>query len=256
MGRMNELLVADSFRVRVNPETRDAEVRGFELHLGRFAQSARAAAEEHGVVLDGLEAFLAAARSQIAIAGPGFPRLELRAAHPDSSRDPELHLTPRAQPELADTIELRSAPAIALPNPERKGPGIAGYAALNRELGAEALLCDAEGLALEGATTSLMWWEGHTLCVSAATGRVDSVTERLLLAAATEFDVPVARSHQTPAALAEREVWAVNALHGLRTVRRIDGAPLPVPEPQRLGRFRAALDRTWQAVMGEELRPR
>lgn len=253
---MDELLVADSFRVRLNPQTHAAEVRGFDLHLGRFAHSARAVADEHGVALDTLESFLEAARAQIAVAGPGFPRLELRVAHPDSSRDPELHLTPRPLPELTDTIELRTATALALPNPERKGPHITRYAALNRELGAEALLCDAEGLAVEGATTSLMWWEGHTLCVSAATGRVDSVTERLLLAAATEFDVPVARSRQAPAALAEREVWAVNALHGLRTVRRIDGAPLPAPEPQRLGRFRAALDRTWQAVLGAGFMPR
>ncbi|MFC7765485.1 hypothetical protein [Leucobacter soli] len=53
-----------------------------------------------------------------------------------------------------------------------------------------------------------------------------------------------------PVELAQHEVWAVNALHGIRVVTSIDGTPLPPPDERRLQWFREALDRTWEAVAG------
>lgn len=260
------LLVADSFRVRRNPVSGAAEVRGWRMHLDRFARSARAAASELGAELDieasadsadGLDAFLLQARDRIAEYGEGFPRLELLLCEPRGSAPaddrpveerPELRLSLRPLPELRETLELRSVRTEPLPHPERKGPGIDRLGALNRELGAEALLTDAEGLAVEGATTSLLWWEGRTLCSVRTTARVASVTERILLGIAERLGTPTARSRAEPVALAGREVWAVNALHGLRTVTRIDGVLAPPPDPERLRGFSEALDRSWEPL--------
>ena len=57
-------------------------------------------------------------------------------------------------------------------------------------------------------------------------------------------------SGPTAAELTSHEVWAVNALHGIRTVTSINGVALPSPVPQRLAWFREALDRTWEAIEG------
>lgn len=267
------LLVADSFRVRGNPRTGVAEVRGWGLHLDRFARSVAAAAgvDDPAENLD-FRVFLRDAAERIASYGEGFPRLELRLAeagvHEDRGHDdgklegrgPELHLSLRPLPELRDTIELRTAGAVDVPAPGVKGPNISRYAELNRSLGAEALLLDADGRALEGATTSLIWWDrrsGQGYRVGGLLGgsrgalpadRVASVTERLIAAVA---DPPLRDARAAPAELARHEVWAVNALHGIRPVVAIDGDALPEPDPERLARFRAALERSWRPVLSE-----
>ncbi|QBE50088.1 aminotransferase class IV [Leucobacter triazinivorans] len=254
------LLAADSFRVRRNPRTDAPEARGLELHLRRFTE---AVLDAHGCsatrtggpapdaqpIIDRVEAFLAEARTRIAAYGVGFPRLELRDAE-NGGGPHELALALRPLPELRETITVRSAAEVRLPLPHRKGPAIARLSAVNRELGAEALLLDASGQVLEGATTSLVWWPGRggaTGCAVPAgtlgSERVDSVTERLLRA-----EAPLVDARIRPEALLRCEVWAVNALHGIRVVTHVDDEPLPAPDAPRLRRFRDALDRTWQAI--------
>ena len=235
---MDPLLVADSFRVRANPENGASEVRGFAYHLERFSRSVRAAT---GGAPTGVDGFLADARRRIAEYGAGNPRLEL---HPDLTT----HLRLRPLPELRQTIELRSAGRVALDHPERKGPSIGRFAALNRELGAEALLLDEPGNAVEGATTALLWWSGPILCAVETGARVSSVTEMLVLDAAAAADVRTERRSASPAELARGEVWAVNALHGIRPVTAIDGVAARLPDAERLTRFREALDRAWEPV--------
>lgn len=342
----SELLVADSFRVRVNTETGSAEVRGWNLHLERFIRSVRTAlaslagrapgrepgrlsifnplaaleSAAFGALLSpesapsapvaqsafpaeaqrirGLEldVFLANVSERIAAYGEGFPRLELWL---DQEHKPSLRLSLRPLPELRDTIELRTAGAIPLAHPDTKGPNLVALEALNRELGAEALLLDAAGNALEGATTSLIWWEPNTdrgyvvaprrsprpSVSSAASGvpaspdgsaapvdRVFSVTERLVARIAgqrpageerrvVEGEGPVdaeprripfgqlRKARLTPAELSLHEVWAVNALHGIRVVTSIDGVLLPEPDERRLKWFREALDQAWRRVL-------
>jgi len=279
------LLAADSFRVRANPRTGEAEVRGLDLHLRRFM---RAVLDAHGLAGEGsaarriihrVDAFLADALPRIAAYGEGFPRLELReSAEPGDDPGPGLALRPL--PELRDTIELRSAPGVRLEHPQRKGPNIARLAELNRELGAEALLLDGDGGVLEGATTSLLWWPGDpedrkaSGAVVRSSARVPSVTERLVIDAAnrlpgTQYRIgqpqqqpqqqPQPQPQQQPrgitveqllprAGRAPREVWALNALHGIRVVTSIDGVALPEPDAQRLACFREALDQTWQPI--------
>ena len=300
---MDQLLVADSFRVRANPGTGAVEARGFEDHLRRFTWAAieawcgphvpsadelarhaaalriaresagsagadlvwvepdRTPAERHALAR--IDELLAEAPARISAFGEGWPRLELWADETGSS--PRLDLQLRPLPQLHDTIELRTAGYLEAPHPERKGPNIAHYATLNRELGAEALLTDARGHVLEGATTSLVWWpreqehpEQHGFVV-ASEARVPSVTESLIIDAAGRRLVgrkpnrhrlpqPQPRS-VTPAELAAHEVWAVNALHGIRVVTSIDGEPLQAPDERRLTWFREALDRAWEPVL-------
>lgn len=256
------LLVADSFRVRVRDGV--AEVRGFSAHLDRFrdtvgralgagSASGAAPAAEEASATEQLDAFLGAARTRIAEAGAGFPRLEFWQ-EPDGHTSFSLAIRPL--PPLRETIELRSTGVIPLAHPDRKGPGIARLGALAQELGAEPLLLSPAGTVREGATTSLVYWlDGDEAGDEAAgrviadTERVASVTERLLRAAAAgTARRSIAEGHATPAQLLGCEVWAVNALHGIRPVTRLDGAELPAPHAARLRWFREALDRSWEPV--------
>lgn len=243
----DELLVADSFRVRVR-EGR-AEVRGLAHHIFRFSRSTHRASAG---ALRGVGNFLDEARFRIAEYGEGFPRWELWRSAADRGLD--LHLSLRPLPELRTAIELRSAPGVVLEHAERKGPNISRLAELNRNLGAEALLLDPQRRAVEGATTSLLWWEGGVLFGSGSSARVPSVTEQLIDEAATAFGIPRTSASLEPEALAAREVWAVNALHGIRPVSAIDGIVLPAPDPHRLARFREAIDASWEEVAPAWLR--
>ena len=137
-------------------------------------------------------------------------------------------------------------------DPTVKGPHIALFAELNRELGAEALLTDTSGHVLEGATTSLVWWHGAQGYVSASAARVPSVTESLLRQVSAHIGTPFLPSLMTPAEIAACEVWAVNALHGIRVVDTIDHVSLPLPQARRLHDFAAALDHTWEPVCSSQ----
>lgn len=254
-AREPRLLVADSFRVRV--EGGVAEVRGAAQHLARFSRSVHEASAGRA---SGVGHFLDDAAHRISGFGEGNPRLELwgyaeghaassgTGSDRHASDDFELRLTLRPLPELTESLELRTAGSVALEHPERKGMNIARFAELNRELGAEALLVDPRGAVVEGATTSLLWWDGDALCTSSATERVSSVAERLLLEIAARFGLEHEVRWIAPEALARHEVWAANALHGLRRVTAVDGVPAPQGDRERLARFRAALDRTWQPI--------
>lgn len=293
------LLVADSFRVRVR-EGR-AEVRGFAQHLARFRGSvieALATPEDHRATeavadalshasfsalstsddhnhsssfeifavplaaspgeKDRLDDFLAHAVSRIAAGGEAFPRLELWRT---SDGETSYELSERPVPALGSTLQARVAGHVSLDAPTRKGPGIELLGALNRKLGAEALLTDVDGRVREGATTSLIYWtdeteeSGHVI---EDVNRVDSVTESLILDAAQHRLIGTKPNRQrtgalhlglpTVAELQRAEVWGVNALHGIRPIRSIDGAALPDPKLTRLRWFREALDRTWEPV--------
>ncbi len=312
------LLVADSFRVRRNPKTGEAEVRGLQFHLDRFRRAAHHAwvgehlptAAEHAAydaamadhlaahpnipstaaliflptrwtpheqqALDTIDAFLRDACERIVGCGSGWPRLELW--HDSPADPPRLALQLRPLPPLGETIELRTVGHLAVEYPEVKGPNIDRYAALNRELGAEALLMDARGYVLEGTSTSLVWWpcaaessadtsaecitpdlgRGSYGSIAESRARVSSITERLLVMAGGRRLVGTKPNRKrigqpqphavTPAQLMRHEVWAVNALHGIRVVTSIDGALLPAPDERRLRWFRDALDRTWEPV--------
>lgn len=249
---LERLLVADSFRVRVDPLHGTAEVRGLELHLARFRDAVLAAVSEEAnlavAFVSKLDAFLAGSSTRISEFGEGWPRLELWGSVANSAELPELRLSLRDLPQLNDTLTLRTVIAPKLPHRERKGPNISEYRRLGAQLGAEGLLLNHAGAILEGTTTSLLWWKGGRLHCSVSGQRVSSVTEQLLSQFARSLRSPILPSAATPTELAVCEVWAVNALHGIRVVTHIDEAPLSSPDGERLQRFRDALNDTWQPI--------
>lgn len=224
--------------------------------------------------LAAIDEFLEGVPERIAGFGEGWPRLELWRDGGSALRSgrPRLELALRELPELQTELELRTAGRLSRElrgrrHPARKGPNIARYSALNRRLGAEAILTDLRGRVVEGATTSFLWWprklDGPEPwgSVSASDRRVPSVTESILAQAGGRRLVGT-KPHRrrigqpqprwvTPAELQGVEVWAVNALHGIRAVTSIDGVPQPAPRSRRLRWFREALDRAWESVLAE-----
>lgn len=252
------LLVADSFRVCLDPLRNAAATRGLKLHFTRFRASALKAAaelrqEDRGnesrastAFQSELDQFLADSMKRIAEYGEGWPRLEYWAPESEGDTASPLRLSLRALPQLGESLTLKTAAATAIDHRDRKGPNISKYRLIGAELGAEGLLLNEHGAILEGTTTSLLWWSGGMLHRSMQTDRVPSVTEALIIRYAAENGALAAPASVTPDFISKREVWAVNALHGIRVVTRINGVQLPEPDEQRLARFRAALDLTWQ----------
>ena len=96
------------------------------------------------------------------------------------------------------------------------------------------MIADADGRLLEGAYTSLLWWEGETLCAVPDDAPIlPGITRALLI----ELAGTVELRRPAPSDLAGRETWLVSALHGIRAVTRWVGGPEPGEAP------RAA---TWQ----------
>jgi branched-subunit amino acid aminotransferase/4-amino-4-deoxychorismate lyase len=228
---MTALLAADSWLVA------DGRVRAVERHWARFGTTCR----EHGAEPEALAALRARLERAVPSAGRWFPRVELRA-------DGELafHVRPAPQREptvvawIADVPDPRRAP-------RRKGPDLERLAALRERAAAhgagEAVLADAGGRLLEGAFTSLLWWEGETLCVVPDDAPIlPGITRALLIEIASARDTPVARRRPAPDELVDRETWLVSALHGIRTVTRWAGGTPAGAAP------RAA---TWQRLLDD-----
>ena len=106
------------------------------------------------------------------------------------------------------------------------------------------MLADADGLLLEGAFTSLLWWEGEALCAVPDDAPIlPGITRALLIELARERGTPVVAHRPEPPELADRETWLVSALHGIRAVTRwADGGP-------RAGEASRAA--TWQRLLDD-----
>jgi branched-subunit amino acid aminotransferase/4-amino-4-deoxychorismate lyase len=212
---MTALLAADSWLVA------DGRARAVERHWTRFAATCR----EHGVEPEALAAFRAGVERALPAQGRWFPRVELR-------EDGELAVRVRPAPPrepavvawIADVPDPRRAP-------RRKGPDLQRLAVLRDRAAAhgagEAVIADTDGRMLEGAFTSLLWWEGETLCAVPDDAPIlPGITRALLIELARERDTPVAHRRPLPQELAGRETWLVSALHGIRAVTRwADGGP-------------------------------
>jgi branched-subunit amino acid aminotransferase/4-amino-4-deoxychorismate lyase len=131
--------------------------------------------------------------------------------------------------------------------PRFKGPDLEAMTRLRtlaQKHGAdEAEILSPGGFVGEGTTTCLVWWRGDALCVpSAEIERVDSVTVKTLITLTTALGIDVLYETVTPADLTGLEVWALNALHGIRIVTSwIDGPPT-AEQPGRVGDWQARLD--------------
>lgn len=258
------LLIADSFYLRWNTAAERHEVRGLDRHLRRFQSGVRATATRLGLDAwadHALEPFLRSVpelltaeyavspEASAGCAGSGFPRLECWFRH-EPRESPLLTLRPRPLPDITESLHLATHPRPPLDFPQVKGPNIDRYRALQEACGGEVLLLDDAGCIIEGTTTSVLWWEGQTLYHTPRTGRVESVTEALIIEAAWQRGYPVRCRTATSQKLHDCEVWAVNALHGIRRVATIDGHVTARHNDARLREFRAALEASWQPVLG------
>jgi branched-subunit amino acid aminotransferase/4-amino-4-deoxychorismate lyase len=219
------LYVADSWL------TREGATVALERHFARFALSA----DVQGLVRP-VDDFLAAVRGAIPSTGDWFPRLELTVRG-------ELQLSLRPAPELTDSVTLWSATHDPRTEPAIKGPDIAALEELRAEARAagatEPVISSAEGFIVDGATTCLLWWHNGALYTPAhELTRVDSVTVSVLRDIAESSGVSVGEAKMRASELDGCEVWAVNALHGIRpALAWLDGPSLTVDE-SRLATWR------------------
>ncbi|MFI9586644.1 aminotransferase class IV [Streptomyces sp. NPDC052236] len=225
------LLVADSWLVR------DGRVRGLTRHRERFLH---ACVDAGGPPLEQLTDFwrdmtAALPRGE----GAWFPRVELVPG----GRQLQLRLRLRAAPALAPGVRVWAA---GQPDPRtvprRKGPDLAVLARVRRLAsisgrGAEeAVLTTPSGLVLEGATSSVLWWEDQTLCLpSPALPILAGVTTGLIQARAAQSGIRLVHRERSVEDLDGREVWLVNALHGIRPVTDWSGTGTGTGRPMRAG---------------------
>jgi branched-subunit amino acid aminotransferase/4-amino-4-deoxychorismate lyase len=224
------LLAADSWLVDEGYE------RAAGAHWARFA----GACVELGVKRESLARFRAATAAALPADGRWFPRVELT--------DDGLALRLRRAPPVArEARVLVGAPGDPRRCPRRKGPDLellAGLRAQAHARGAdELLLCDAGGRLLEGALSSLLWWEGDVLCTTPDETVLPGVTRALLLRIACERGVPVRMRAPLPGELAGAETWLASALHGIRVVTAWVAPRQPAGPPARAPQWREELDR-------------
>jgi branched-subunit amino acid aminotransferase/4-amino-4-deoxychorismate lyase len=228
------LAVADSWLLR------DGAVRALDLHRARFDASCRA----RGVPDARLAAFWSGVDCLLPGTGAWFPRAELTAAgelrlRPAPALGTGLTASPHPGPDP------RAEPRTKGPDIERLARARAGAVAHGAD---EALLLSGAGFVLEGTTTSLLWWDGDTLCLpSAALPVLPGVTASLLVRLAREEQVPVRYCHARLPDLSGRETWLVNALHGIRPVTAWRGVALAAGRPARAA--------AWSARLGAQAAP-
>jgi branched-subunit amino acid aminotransferase/4-amino-4-deoxychorismate lyase len=205
-------------------------VRAFGAHERRFGRACDALA---GIAPDRTREFLLAAMARIAPTGRWFPRAELV----DVAGRPWLQVRIRPAPPQGHSVRLWICPSPdARTNPSVKGPDLDWLTAQRESAVAagadEAVLLSGHGHVREGSTTAILWWREDTLCAPPDDGGLlPSVTRELLLDAAGAAGVPVSLSEAAPAELSGLEVWAVNALHGIRPVTAWIGGGPPADSP-------------------------
>jgi branched-subunit amino acid aminotransferase/4-amino-4-deoxychorismate lyase len=223
----------------------DGRARGAALHWARFARGCG----EAGVAPP--HELRAAVDHALPRTGRWWPRVEARAGG-------ELRLAvrpaPARRPAVTAWVSDRPDPRAA---PRRKGPDLERLGAL-REAAAgrgagEALLADGDGRLLEGAYTSLLWWEDDALWAAPDDAPIlDGVTRRLLLGLAAETGVPVRWRRPLPGELAGHEVWLTNAVHGIRAVTAWSGGPA-AGEPRRAEEWQERLEALAEPLGAGEL---
>ena len=229
---MTELLAADSWLVD------DGRVRAVERHWARFEATCR----EHGVEPDAVAQLRAPRRGErCRPADAGFPA---SSCAPTASSRSHLRPAPAREPTVVAWVADVADPRR---EPRRKGPDLERLAALRARAAAhgagEALLSDGEGRLIEGAFTSLLWWEGETLCAVPDDAPIlPGITRALLLELARDRGTPMARRRPWPQELADRETWLVSALHGIRVVTGWANGGPPAGGAPRAGGWQRLLD--------------
>ncbi|MFF7732711.1 MULTISPECIES: aminotransferase class IV [unclassified Streptomyces] len=236
------LLVADSWLLR------EGRVRAYARHRERFSRSC---GECGGPEPVRLAAFWRDVTAALPRSGVWFPRVELAAG------SLELRLLLRPAPPLGTGVRLWAAgQSDPRSVPRRKGPDLDTLARVRRraagEGAEEAVLIAPSGTVLESATAGVLWWEDDTLCLPPSRLPVlPSVTAGLVRERALRLGLRIAHRERTVAGLDGREVWLVNALHGIRPVTGWAGRQLRVPEAERAGEWREWLDGMMEPLPAE-----
>lgn len=218
----------------------DGKALALSLHRERFLRSI---GPQWAGVIDP-EAFWDAAIALVPREGDWFPRVELQSR----GGSPLLVFRLRSAPERTRSVIVAQykglEKAIA---PTVKGPDLEKMQRIRTAAQAsgagEAVLLTPDGFVVEGAYSGLLWWRGEILCAPLAEfARIDSVTVRSVLTLAVALGVEVHEEAVTPAELDGVELWALNALHGIRIVTRWVDGPALAELPGRLGAWRARLE--------------
>lgn len=206
------------------------------LHRERFLRSVGRSIDQD---LDAQE-FWERAIALIPADGDWFPRVELQ----QRAEGVQLAFRLRPAPARSRSVVVTTARHDPRTQPTIKGPDLGRLLAL-RELargdGAEeAVILSPDGHIVEGAFTAIAWWQGERLCFpDPALDRVDSVTARSLETLARALGMQTAHKLAQPDELEGREVWALNALHGIRIVTDWVDGPQLAEEPGRLQEWRS-----------------
>lgn len=195
----------------------DGSTRALPAHVARFSAACQRIA---AIPPDRCARFVDAAVHRIPATGRWFPRVELAVV----DGEPRFQLWLRPAPPRGEAVRLWIAPGPDRRRcPAVKGPDLELLTDLRRSAVAagadEALILSPTGEVREGATTSVLWWRDDILCLPPESpGLLPGITRAVLLRLAAEDAVGVRREQVVPDDLAGLEVWAVNALHGIRPV--------------------------------------
>ena len=201
-----------------------------DLHRSRFLASAPEAA-----------AFWDAVIAAIPREGDWFPRVELH-------EPTRMILRLRSAPERTRSVTLATwSGADPRQVPMVKGPDLERLQAVRTTVqpsGAdEAVILSPDGYVVEGAYSALLWWRGDILCGPLdELARIDSVTARSVLTLARALGIDTHEEAVTPAELDGVELWALNALHGIRIVTSWIDGPALAERPGRLAQWRTRMD--------------
>ncbi|HEY7853956.1 MAG TPA: aminotransferase class IV [Aquiluna sp.] len=222
------LSVADSWFVT------NGSARALNKHFTRFSNSIT----DHETK-EQLPEFFTQIIEAIPRAGDWFPRIEYREERPIGER---LFLRLRPAPERTETCTLWSYDKQdPRQNPTIKGPDLSVCQRLRRAAnlhGAdEAVLLDAHGNVSDGALSSIVWWDGDTLCgPDESTPWLPSITRELVFAIADQAGYKTATTKQKPSELHNFEIWSLSSLQGIRGVtawNEVDVGPLRLLKPFR-----------------------
>lgn len=219
------IVVADSWLVT------DGTALALDAHRTRFLATAGPAAA----------GFWDAAIALVPPQGDWFPRVE---AHGNGRLVFRLRSAPERHRSVVVATWIGQDPWT---QPLVKGPDLErllGIRTSVQSAGAgEAVLLSPEGYVVDGATTALLWWRGEILCGPLGEfERIDSVTARSVLTLATALGIDTHEEAVTPAELDGTELWALNALHGIRIVTAWVDGPKLAEQPGRLATWRKRLD--------------
>lgn len=97
----------------------------------------------------------------------------------------------------------------------------------------DVVFTSTDGFLLEGPTSSVVVWtdEGLATTPTGATGILDSITTRVLLAAASADGVATSRRLLgVDEPFTARGTWLLSSIRGVATVTSVDGRPVPVDD--------------------------